>query len=125
TKTRFEIRGGKADVIKLPEIGSIDDREGKPININLHIGRRPILAFGNSHGDLPMLEYTAAGPRARLSLVVHHDEAVREYAYGRDSKVGHLDKALDAAKKKGWTIVSMKNDWRSVVPLVAPNKSAP
>jgi phosphoserine phosphatase len=125
TKTRFEIRDGKADVIKLPEIGSIDDREGKPININLHIGRRPILAFGNSDGDLPMLEYTAAGPGARLPLLVHHDDAVREYAYDRDSKVGRLDRALDAAKQKGWTIVSMKNDWLSVFPFVAPKKLAP
>src|SRR5262249_44280829 len=125
TKTRFEIRDGKADVIKLPKIGSIDDREGKPINIDLHIGRRPILAFGNSDGDLPMLEYTAAGPGARLSLLVHHDDAIREYPYDRDSKVGHVDKALDTAKQKGWTIVSMKNDWRSVFPFAAPKKSAP
>ena len=116
TKTRFEIRDGKAELIKLPEIGSIDDGEGKPININLHIGRRPILAFGNSDGDLQMLEYTAAGKGARLSLLVHHDDATREYAYDRDSRVGHLDKALDAAKQQGWTVVSMKNDWRTIFP---------
>ena len=99
-KTRFEVRDGKAEVIKLPEIGDIDDGEGKPININLHIGRRPILAFGNSDGDLQMLEYTAGGKGARLSLLVHHDDAAREYAYDRDSRVGHLDKALDAAKQQ-------------------------
>jgi phosphoglycolate phosphatase-like HAD superfamily hydrolase len=125
TKTRFEIRDGRAEVIKLPEIGDIDDREGKPININLHIGRRPILAFGNSDGDLQMLEYTAGGKGARLSLLVHHDDATREYAYDRDSRVGHLDKALDAAKQQGWTVVSMKHDWRTIFPPVAPRKSAP
>jgi phosphoglycolate phosphatase-like HAD superfamily hydrolase len=124
-RTRFEIRDGKAEVIKLPEIGDINDREAKPINIDLHIGRRPILAFGNSDGDLQMLEYTTSGQGARLSLLVHHDDAAREYAYDRDSRVGHLDKALDAAKQKGWTIVSMKNDWRTIFPAVAPKKSAP
>ena len=124
-KTRFEVRDGKAEVIKLPEIGDIDDREGKPININLHIGRRPILAFGNSDGDLQMLEYTAGGKGARLSLLLHHDDAAREYAYDRDSRVGHLDKALDAAKQERWTVVSMKNDWRTVFPPVAPKKATP
>jgi hypothetical protein len=112
-------------LIKLPEIGDIDDREGKPININLHIGRRPILAFGNSEGDLQMLEYTTGGKGARLSLLLHHDDAAREYAYDRDSRVGHLDKALGAAKQQGWTTVSMKNDWRAIFPRVAPGKSAP
>ncbi len=122
-KTRFEIRDGKADLIKLPELGSIDDREGKPININLHIGRRPILAFGNSDGDLEMLEYTSAGRGARLSLLVHHDDATREYAYDRASQIGQLDKALDAAPQRGWTVVSMKNDWRTIFPAV-PSKQA-
>jgi phosphoglycolate phosphatase-like HAD superfamily hydrolase len=125
TKMRYEIRDGKAEVIKLPQISDIDDREGKPININLHIGRRPILAFGNSDGDLQMLEYTTSGQGARLSLLVHHDDAAREYAYDRDSRVGHLDKALDAAKQQGWTVVSMKNDWRTIFPAVAPKKSVP
>jgi phosphoglycolate phosphatase-like HAD superfamily hydrolase len=124
-KARFESGEGKAEVIKLPEIGDIDDGEGKPININLHIGRRPILAFGNSDGDLQMLEYTAGGKGARLSLLVHHDDAVREYAYDRDSRVGHLDKALDAANRQAWTIVSMKGDWRTIFPPVAPKKAAP
>ncbi len=116
TKTRFETKDGKPELIKLPQIGSIDDREGKPININLHIGIRPILAFGNSDGDLQMLEYTAAGRGPRLSLLVHHDDATREYAYDRESTVGRLDKALDAAQRQGWTVVSMKNDWRTIFP---------
>ena len=124
TKTKLEIRDGKPEVIKLPEISNIDDREGKPQNIELHIGRRPILAFGNSDGDLQMLEYTAAGGGARLSLLVHHDDAIREFAYDRHSTVGHLDKALDAAKQQGWTVVSMKNDWRSIFPALAPKPVA-
>ena len=115
-KTRFDTDGGKPDLIKLPQIGSIDDREGKPININLHIGRRPILAFGNSDGDLQMLEYTAAGRGPRLALLVHHDDTDREYAYDRDSPIGRLDKALDAAQRQGWTVVSMKDDWRTIFP---------
>jgi phosphoserine phosphatase len=125
TKTRFEVRDGKPELIKLPEIGSIDDREGKPININLHIGRRPILAFGNSDGDLQMLEYTAGSPGARLSLLVHHDDATREYAYDRASRVGQLDKALDAAKERGWTLVSMKNDWKTIFPPTPAGQTAP
>ena len=125
TKTRFEIRAGQPDVFKLPEIGSIDDGEGKPVNINLHIGKRPILAFGNSDGDLQMLEFTSGGRGPRLALLVHHDEASREFAYDRDSRVGHLEKALDAAAARGWTVVSMKNDWRTIFPTVAPKKSAP
>src|SRR5262249_8709178 len=107
-KTRFEIKDGKARLIKLPELNSIDDKTGKPVNINLHIGRRPILAFGNSDGDLEMLQYTAAGKGARMMLLVHHDDGTREYAYDRKSHVGRLDKALDEAKKHKWNIVSMK-----------------
>jgi phosphoglycolate phosphatase-like HAD superfamily hydrolase len=125
TKTRFELRDGKYELIKLPEIGSIDDGEQKPININLHIGRRPILAFGNSDGDLEMLQYTAAGRGARLALLVHHDDATREYAYDRASRVGHLDKALDAAQQQGWTVVSMKNDWRTIFPPAAAKRAEP
>jgi phosphoglycolate phosphatase-like HAD superfamily hydrolase len=125
TKTRFEIRAGAPDVFKLPEIGSIDDGEGKPVNINLHIGKRPILAFGNSDGDLQMLEFTSGGRGPRLALLVHHDDASREYAYDRDSPVGHLDKALTAATEHGWTVVSMKNDWRTIFPSVTPKKPEP
>ena len=113
-KTRFELRDGKAELLKLPELNSLDDGAGKPINIDLHIGRRPILAFGNSDGDLEMLQYTADGPGPRLMLLLHHDDAEREYAYDRQSKVGRLDKAWDEATKRGWPVVSMKDDFRAV-----------
>ncbi len=116
TKTKFELRDGKAVLIKLPELNSIDDKEGKPININLNIGRRPILAFGNSDGDQQMLEYTSSGSGPRLGLILHHDDAEREYAYDRDSKVGRLDKALNEAPKRGWIVVSMKKDFKVVFP---------
>jgi hypothetical protein len=113
-KTRFALQEGKAVLIKLPELNSIDDKVGKPININLHIGRRPILAFGNSDGDLEMLQYTAAGPGPRLMLLLHHDDAAREYAYDRKSKVGRLDLAWDEAVKQGWLVVSMKQDFKTI-----------
>jgi phosphoglycolate phosphatase-like HAD superfamily hydrolase len=113
-KTRFELVGDRASLIKLPEIGSIDDSKGKPINIELHIGRRPILAFGNSDGDLEMLQYTASGSGRRLMLLLHHDDAEREYAYDRESKVGRLDKALEEAVRRGWVVVSMKRDFTKV-----------
>ncbi len=113
-KTRFELRDGKTSLIKLPELNNVDDGEGKPININLHIGRRPILAFGNSDGDLQMLQYTADGPGPRLMLLLHHDDAEREYAYDRDSRVGRLDKAWDEAVKRRWQVVSMKRDFKTV-----------
>jgi hypothetical protein len=114
TKTRFELVGGKAVLVKLPELNSIDDKVGKPININLHIGRRPILAFGNSDGDLEMLQYTAGGPGPRLMLLLHHDDATREYAYDRKSKVGRLDLAWDEAVKQRWQVVSMKQDFKRI-----------
>jgi hypothetical protein len=113
-KTRFELRDGKAVLIKLPELNSLDDGVGKPININLHIGRRPILAFGNSDGDLEMLQYTADGSGPRLMLLLHHDDREREYAYDRTSKVGRLDKAWDEATMRGWQVVSMKRDFKTV-----------
>ncbi|MCL4766863.1 MAG: haloacid dehalogenase-like hydrolase [Hyphomicrobiaceae bacterium] len=114
SKTRFELEGGAARLIKLAEIGAIDDREGKPVNINLHIGRRPVLAVGNSDGDLAMLQYTASGQGPRLMVLIHHDDAEREYAYDRNSRVGRLDAALDEAEERGWTVVSIKRDWRVV-----------
>ena len=92
----------------------MDDKEGKPIAIQKFIGRRPILAFGNSDGDLQMLEWTTGARGRRLGLIVHHDDAKREYAYDRQSKVGTLDKVLDAAGPAGWIVVSMKNDWKAV-----------
>jgi phosphoserine phosphatase len=113
-KTRFEERDGRSVLMKLPELGSYDDKEGKPVNINLHIGRRPILAFGNSDGDLAMLQYTADNQRSSLMLILHHDDEIREWAYDRDSQIGRLDKAWDEAKRRGWTIVSMKRDFQRV-----------
>jgi hypothetical protein len=122
-KTKFEMRDGKAMLVRLPELNFNDDKEGKPVGINLHIGRRPIAAFGNSVGDQQMLEYTQGGSGARFELLVLHDDAAREYAYGParglpDVKLGFFTPALDEhAKKDGWTVVSMKNDWKQVFPI--------
>jgi len=113
-KTKFELRNGKPAIIRLPEINFIDDKAGKPVGINQYIGRRPIAAFGNSDGDLQMLQWTTAGAGARFALIVHHTDAEREWAYDRKSSVGRLDKALDEAKAKRWTVVDMKNDWKTV-----------
>ena len=115
-KTKFELRNGKPVIVLLPGIESAVVGEGKPLGINEHIGRRPIAAFGNSDGDLQMLQWTTAGAGARLGLLVHHTDAVREWAYDRTSFIGHLDKALDAAHAKGWTVVDMKNDWKIIYP---------
>jgi len=116
-KTKFELRDGKPAIVRLPELNFIDDKAGKPVGINQHIGRRPIAAFGNSDGDLQMLQWTTAGQGARLALIVHHTDADREWAYDRKSSVGRLDKALDEAKAKGWSVVDMKNDWKTVFPF--------
>jgi hypothetical protein len=113
-KTKFELRDGRPVLLKLPEINFIDDNVGKPVGIHQHIGRRPIAAFGNSDGDLQMLQWTAAGSGARFCLYVHHTDAEREWAYDRTSHIGKLDKGLDEAKAKGWTVVSMKDDWKRV-----------
>jgi phosphoglycolate phosphatase-like HAD superfamily hydrolase len=113
-KTKFEMRDGKPGLVRLPQIDFIDDKEGKPVGINSHIGRRPIAAFGNSDGDLQMLQWTTAGSGPRFALIVHHDDADREWAYDRKSSIGKLDKALDEATAKGWTVVSMKDDWKRV-----------
>jgi phosphoglycolate phosphatase-like HAD superfamily hydrolase len=113
-KTKFQNTDGKIDLIRLPEINFIDDGPGKPVGINQYIGRRPIAAFGNSDGDQQMLEWTAAGTGARFMLLVHHTDAERESAYDRKSSIGKLDKALDEATAKGWTVVSMKDDWRRI-----------
>jgi hypothetical protein len=115
-KTKFEMRDGKPVLLKLPEINFIDDNVGKPVGINQHIGRRPIAAFGNSDGDLQMLQWTAAGSGPRFCLYVHHTDAAREYAYDRQSHIGKLDKGLDEAKARGWTVVSMKDDWKTIFP---------
>jgi hypothetical protein len=115
-KTRFELRNGTPVLVRLPEINFIDDKAGKPVGIQMHIGRRPIAAFGNSDGDLQMLQWTTGGPGARFGLIVHHTDADREYAYDRKSSVGRLDQALDEAKTRGWTDVDMKQDWKRVFP---------
>jgi hypothetical protein len=115
-KTKFELRGGRPIIVRLPEIDFIDDRAGKPVGINSHIGRRPIAAFGNSDGDLQMLQWTAAGDGARFCLLVHHTDDEREWAYDRDSHVGRLDQALLEAKQRSWTIVDMKKDWKVIYP---------
>lgn len=116
-KTTFELRDGKPVLVRLPEINFIDDKAGKPVGINQHIGRRPIAAFGNSDGDLQMLQWTTAGSGARFALLVHHTDAAREWAYDRKSSIGHLDKALDEARQRGWTVVSMKQDWKVIYPF--------
>jgi phosphoserine phosphatase len=116
-KKKFEMRDGKPAIVLVPEINFIDDKEGKAIGIQAYIGRRPIAAFGNSDGDLQMLQYTASGGGARFCLYVHHDDARREWAYDRQSSIGRLDKGLDEAHARGWTVVSMKDDWKRIFPF--------
>ncbi len=116
-KTKFEMRDGKPVLVRLPEINFIDDKAGKPVGIHEYIGRRPILAFGNSDGDQQMLEWTAAGNGIRFMGLVHHTDADREWAYDRKSHIGTLDKALDEAQAKGWTVVDMKSDWKIIFPF--------
>jgi haloacid dehalogenase-like hydrolase len=114
-KTKYEMRGGKPGLMRLPEMNFIDDKAGKPVGINEHIGRRPIAAFGNSTGDQQMLEWTQAGSGARLMMLVHHDDAAREFAYGAESKIGTFSDALMAeAKKNSWIVISMKDDWKKI-----------
>jgi phosphoglycolate phosphatase-like HAD superfamily hydrolase len=113
-EAKFELRGGKPVLVKLPKVNHVDDGPGKPVGINRFIGRRPILAFGNSDGDLQMLQWTAAGPGARFMGLVRHTDAAREWGYDRQSQVGRLDKALDEALARGWTVVDMKADWKKV-----------
>jgi phosphoserine phosphatase len=115
-KTKYEVRDGQPVIVRLPEIDFIDDKAGKPVGIHKFIGKRPIAAFGNSDGDFEMLEYTSAGRGARLAMIVHHDDADREYAYDRQSHIGRLDAALDEARARGWVVVSMKNDWSRIFP---------
>jgi phosphoglycolate phosphatase-like HAD superfamily hydrolase len=116
-KLSFELRDGKPRLMKLPELDFNDDKVGKPVAIQMHIGRHPIAAFGNSDGDLQMLEWARQGAGVRFALIVHHTDAEREWAYDRKSPVGQLDVALDAAQAEGWTIVDMKNDWNRVFPF--------
>jgi hypothetical protein len=116
-KTEFELRDGKPVLMRLPEVNFIDDKTGKPVGVNQHIGRRPIAAFGNSDGDFQMLEWTTAGSGLRFGMIVHHDDAKREWAYDRKSSIGKLHRALDEASKRGWIVLSMKRDWKFIFPF--------
>jgi phosphoglycolate phosphatase-like HAD superfamily hydrolase len=122
-KTKFEMRDGKPVIVRLPEVNFIDDKAGKPLGIELHIGRRPIAAFGNSDGDREMLEYTQGGSGARFMLLVLHDDAAREFGYGPAQglpgvQLGAFTQALyEQAMKDGWTVVRMKNDWKTIFAL--------
>jgi phosphoserine phosphatase len=111
---KYELRAGKPVLVQQAKIAFNDDKAGKPVGIHKAIGRRPIMAFGNSDGDFQMLEWTSAGPGPRLSAIIHHDDAEREYAYDRGSKIGRLERGLDEAGARGWTVVSMKSDWTQV-----------
>lgn len=112
--TNFEVRDGKPVLVRESKVDFIDDNAGKPVGINMFIGRRPIAAFGNSDGDFQMLEWVTAGAGQRFGLLIHHDDATREFAYDRASAVGKLDRGLNEAPKRGWTVVSMKNDWKQI-----------
>jgi phosphoglycolate phosphatase-like HAD superfamily hydrolase len=116
-ETRLEIRDGKPVLVKLPRINLVDDKAGKPVGIHRFIGRRPILAFGNSDGDQQMLEWTAAGDGARFVGLVHHTDGEREWTYDRASSIGRLDKALDESTRRGWTVVDMKQEWSTIYPF--------
>jgi phosphoglycolate phosphatase-like HAD superfamily hydrolase len=120
-KTKFEMRDGTPILLRQPEVDFIDDGPGKPVGIHKFIGWRPLAAFGNSDGDLQMLQWTAAGDGSRFMLLVHHTDAEREWAYDRHSPVGRLDKALDEAQQRGWTVVDMKADWKRIFPF-EPNR---
>jgi hypothetical protein len=113
-KMKLEMRDGRPVLVKLPEIDLNDDKDGKPVGIQSRIGRRPVMAFGNSDGDLQMLQWTTAGDGPRFAMYVHHTDAAREWAYDRESHVGRLDKGLDQAAAKGWPVVSMKDDWMTI-----------
>ncbi len=113
-KTKFQMRDGRPELFRLPEVNFVDDGAGKPVGINEHIGRRPIAAFGNSDGDLQMLQWTTMSGGVRLGLIVHHTDAEREYAYDRNTSFGRLDKALDAAAINKWVVVDMKSDWKKI-----------
>lgn len=115
-KTKYEVLDGKPAIVRLPEINFVDDKAGKPVGIQMRLGRRPVMAVGNSDGDFQMLEWTTSGPGTRFGMIVHHDDAVREWAYDRQAAAGRLDRALTEAPSRGWVVVSMKDDWRVVFP---------
>jgi phosphoglycolate phosphatase-like HAD superfamily hydrolase len=116
-KLKYELRGDKPVLVKLPEVNFVDDKAGKPVGIEQFIGRRPIAAFGNSDGDYEMLRWTTAGSGRRFGLIVHHTDAEREWAYDRNSHIGRLVRALDEAEQRGWIVVDMKRDWKRVYPF--------
>ncbi len=116
-ETKYVVKEGRPVLVREAKVDFIDDKEGKPVGINRFIGRRPIAAFGNSDGDFAMLEWAMAGPGPRLAVIVHHDDAEREYAYDRGSMVGKLERGLDEAEGRGWTVVGMKQDWKRVFPF--------
>jgi len=117
-KTKWELRDGQPVLVRIPEINFFNDKAGKPVAIHQYIGRRPIASFGNSDGDLQMLQWTAAGEGKRLMVLIHHTDERREYAYDRDSHIGKLDKALDVAQQNNWSLVDMKQDWKVIYPAV-------
>ncbi len=115
-RTEYQLVDGEPSLVRLPQMNFIDDKEGKPVAINQHIGRRPIMAVGNSDGDFQMLEWATSGPGPRFGLLVHHTDAEREWAYDRESHIGQLKRGLDEAPGRGWTLVDMKKDWKVVFP---------
>jgi hypothetical protein len=121
SKVALEQRGTRTELERLPDIEFVDDGPGKPVGIYRVIGRRPIAAFGNSDGDLQMLQYVTGGPRSGLALIVHHTDAEREWAYDRASHIGKLDKALDEAIARDWIVVDMKRDWLRIFPFQPAN----
>jgi len=116
-KTRYEVRDGRPVIARLGEIDFIDDKAGKPVGIHKFIGRRPLMAFGNSDGDFEMLEWTTSGTGPRFGLIIHHDDALREWAYDRESHVGRLKRGLEEGPQRGWVIASIQRDWKVVFPF--------
>jgi hypothetical protein len=113
-KVKYEVVDGKGELIKLPELNFIDDKEGKPVAIQQHIGKRPVFTAGNSDGDYAMLQYTSTGNGPRFGMIIHHTDSIREVAYDRQSAIGQLNKGLDDAGKYNWVVVDMMNDWKEV-----------
>jgi len=117
--TKYEVREGRPVLVRQPKLNFYNDKDDKPVGINNFIGRRPLAAFGNSDGDFAMLEWVAGGAGARFALIVHHDDAEREFAYDREAGLARLARGLDEGPKRGWTLVSMKKDWKRVFPFDA------
>lgn len=115
-KVKFELKNGSLQLVKMPEMNFVNDKEGKPVGIYYHIGKQPVAAFGNSDGDLAMLQYTSEGEGKRLIVYIHHTDSIREWAYDRESHIGRLDKGLDEATANGWTVVDMKKEWKVIFP---------